>query len=394
MLRCSFALVVAVSLCLTSVCLAESNYNTAGMQRHASHQVPWSYVDMNDWQGLCRTGREQSPITLLSINPNRVIDDPDLRAIQFSSNCHLGANAQVIVKNTDHGIHVGFVTVRMGKMKRWNSCFTRDPVTSRLYEFMEIDLHVGQEHHLDEVQASGEMHLKFRAADQADDTLLYMAIPLQVGRSNASDSKSGFLLDRVLTDGRLPPDDAMTSSAIPRGFSILEFFPHSEDTFYTYHGSLTQPPCTESVRWVLFTRPLTISPSSLQALQVSIAKSNLVPLNDAGNARVIQSINDRKVRRFRGVTVNPKEKEKIFVDGLKDQAKAKGRHNWRTTFASWKRLSLLSIVMITVIAALIGSLCLSCLIKRMRNPVVGVDARELRPMISNHERNAMYGSAV
>lgn len=50
-------------------------------------------------------------------------------------------------------------------------------------------------------------------------------------------------------------------------FSLSSLLPPLEDMehFYTYNGSLTTPPCSEAVTWIIFPNALPIS-----AIQVSV----------------------------------------------------------------------------------------------------------------------------
>ena len=56
-------------------------------------------------------------------------------------------------------------------------------------------------------------------------------------------------------------------------------------TTYRYRGSLTTPPCTEGVAWLLMTEPLGVSADQLAAYTQIYE----------GNNRPVQPINDREV---------------------------------------------------------------------------------------------------
>ena len=62
-----------------------------------------------------------------------------------------------------------------------------------------------------------------------------------------------------------------------------------EHGYYTYDGSLTAPPCTEGVRWIVLKTALEVSPAQVARLM------QLFP----NNARPVQPLNGRVVRESR-----------------------------------------------------------------------------------------------
>lgn len=68
-------------------------------------------------------------------------------------------------------------------------------------------------------------------------------------------------------------------------FNATDLFPAQRD-YYTYEGSLTTPPCTEDIQWMVLKTPLTLSEEQLTAFQL------LFPMN----ARPVQPVNKRTVR--------------------------------------------------------------------------------------------------
>merc|ERR1712048_463758 len=65
------------------------------------------------------------------------------------------------------------------------------------------------------------------------------------------------------------------------------FGPVMEGPFYRYSGSLTTPPCTETVKWFIFQKTLPMSASQWLAFK------DIYP--NPGNNRPIQPLHDRKV---------------------------------------------------------------------------------------------------
>ena len=68
----------------------------------------------------------------------------------------------------------------------------------------------------------------------------------------------------------------------------LELFPDKR-AYYTYMGSLTTPPCTEDVQWIVFKNPITLSKEQISAF------SSL----HTNNARPVQPVNGRAVKESR-----------------------------------------------------------------------------------------------
>ena len=60
--------------------------------------------------------------------------------------------------------------------------------------------------------------------------------------------------------------------------------------YYTYSGSLTTPPCSEVVTWIVMKQPVTASPAQLQQFEALLRE----------NARPLLPLNGRVVREFPG----------------------------------------------------------------------------------------------
>ena len=68
-------------------------------------------------------------------------------------------------------------------------------------------------------------------------------------------------------------------------------------TTYTYKGSLTFPPCSEVVSWVVISTPLKVPQYQVDYL-FNIWPSNPKFANGFGNIRSIQKLNDRTINSF------------------------------------------------------------------------------------------------
>ncbi|XP_071373100.1 carbonic anhydrase 9 [Centroberyx affinis] len=77
------------------------------------------------------------------------------------------------------------------------------------------------------------------------------------------------------------------------GFNIRHLLPKNLDKFYRYTGSLTTPPCYQTVNWTLFNDTITVSRRQLAALEDTLKVGQLQHLNK--NFRAPQLLHGRTV---------------------------------------------------------------------------------------------------
>ncbi|NWU87603.1 CAH14 anhydrase, partial [Onychorhynchus coronatus] len=157
----------------------------------------------------------------------------------------------------------------------------------------------GAEHLLDGHRAPAEMHVVHFDAERFSDVgeaqhhaggLAVLGVLLEVG---AEPHPAYDNILRHLGSIRY----AGQSTSIP-SFSVRDLLPPRLDRFYRYNGSLTTPPCLQSVLWTLFPQPVRVSRDQLEQLQGSLysteeAEAEPQPLVD--NFRAPQELNQRPV---------------------------------------------------------------------------------------------------
>nr|XP_057946981.1 receptor-type tyrosine-protein phosphatase gamma [Doryrhamphus excisus] len=87
-----------------------------------------------------------------------------------------------------------------------------------------------------------------------------------------------------------------------RSFILRDLLPSSVDSYYRYTGSLTMPPCSKVVEWIIFSRPVYLSHSQLEAFysiftteqqdhvkSVEYLRNNFRPLQDLDDRKVFKS---------------------------------------------------------------------------------------------------------
>uniref|UniRef100_A0A8D2NYQ2 Carbonic anhydrase n=1 Tax=Zosterops lateralis melanops TaxID=1220523 RepID=A0A8D2NYQ2_ZOSLA len=127
----------------------------------------------------------------------------------------------------------------------------------------------GSEHVVNGVRYAGELHLlhwnpkysNYLDAKRRTDGIAVLAIFLQVSRSMIK--KKIFLFCFVfILKGKNAPFPNFDPSIL---------FPKSHD-YWTYHGSVTTPPCEECVTWIILREPIIVSSDQMAKLR-SLSKN-------------------------------------------------------------------------------------------------------------------------
>lgn len=125
----------------------------------------------------------------------------------------------------------------------------------------------GSEHTVDGLAYAAELHLvhwnttkytSFAEAATKDDGLAVLGVFLKPGAANSEVGKVVSLLSNVTYRGE--------SAEWPGAVDIEKLLPANR-TYWTYQGSLTTPPCTESVTWIVFKEALEVSEEQLQTFR-------------------------------------------------------------------------------------------------------------------------------
>lgn len=223
----------------------------------ASLQPHWGYEGAHGpehWGSLdpafavCSNGREQSPIDLTGAEPR------PLSEIGFDY-----APSPICIVNNGHSIQVDYQA---------GSGIVLDGTR---YELVQFHFHHRSEHTVDGADFPLEMHLVHAGADGA---LAVVGIFLEEGGTNEA-------LAPVF--GQMP-GEAGPAAVVPGTVDAAALLPERRTT-WRYPGSLTTPPCSEGVSWLVMTEPVTASRGQVEAFRA------IFPVNN----RPVQPLNGRRL---------------------------------------------------------------------------------------------------
>ena len=230
-----------------------------GTRKGNGHHGDWSYTgergaerwgEISAEYAVCAQGKQQSPIDIkdgarLDLDPIEFSYSPaPLRVID---------NGHTVQVNVDEGRYI----VVLGKR----------------YDLKQFHFHKPAEERIGGRSYDLVAHLVHR---DVDGRLAVVAVLFDAGSENPFIRRLWpYLPLESGVETRLPSVKVELDKLLP-----------DDKAYYTYMGSLTTPPCTEGVQWIVMKNPVSISPE-----QVAVF-SRLYPMN----ARPIQSTNARFIK--------------------------------------------------------------------------------------------------
>lgn len=198
---------------------------------YAGKDGPDRWAELDPHWSACSNGRTQSPI---DIAPAKLLKAEWLEELRFAYK----GTKKLEVLNNGHTIQV---TPERGNWLNYNKVW---------YELKQWHFHAPSEHTLVGMNTAMEVHF-VHAADA--NRLAVIGVMLKLGPDNP-------ILDQFWDT--MPAEEGKKAEW-SGGFSILDAMP-DDRTFYTYKGSLTTPPCSETVTWLVMKEPMTVSKSQVE----------------------------------------------------------------------------------------------------------------------------------
>lgn len=145
------------------------------------------------------------------------------------------------------------------------------------YELIQFHFHHPSEHRVNGKSYPMELHLVHKSERGS---LAVVGIFLQTGKENQT-------LQAIWQ--MMPPHGNTETKISDVTINVQDFIPQSQQ-FYRYYGSLTTPPCSENLNWIVFQEPVEMSTAQIQQF------AQLFPMNP----RPVKRLNRRCLLRTGG----------------------------------------------------------------------------------------------
>ena len=263
----SFLMSVLLASCVVSNVYADDHAAHGATDPHAvvaahgaaaPHAAHWAYDgtegpdhwgDMEAKFSVCSAGKNQSPVNLTDFVK------AELAPLKFD---YQATGNQVL--NNGHTIQVNYAPGSTLTLK------------GHSYELKQFHAHAPSENQINGKNYAMEVH--FVHAD-VNGNLAVVALMFEEGKANAELEKAW----------KSMPHEVEQKVALKEGVLGTALMP-ADKSYYRFNGSLTTPPCTEGVTWLVLKNPVTASKEQI---------GNFANLMHHHNNRPVQAINARVI---------------------------------------------------------------------------------------------------
>lgn len=262
----SLIVIMGILMCTTS-CEKVQSASSHTEKTEWGYEIkngPDVWAQLSSEYVLCAEGRNQSPIDL--VNPISA----KLPAIAYEYHQTTDLN----IRNTGHTIEVAYPE------GNWVE------IDGTQYQLLQFHFHAPSEHTIAGKPFDMEMHLVHKSEEG---NLAVVGLLIESGRRNFTFDSVWHNLpavpgktQRVEVSEKHPINPAMMLS--PNGQITDEPRRHFSN-YYRYKGSLTTPPCSEGVEWIVLTTPIEMSEAQIAAFKAIIHDNN----------RPVQQLNGREL---------------------------------------------------------------------------------------------------
>ena len=241
---------LALVLVSPALLVAQEHPHAAPHWSYGGSTGPGHWGDLESDYAVCKTGTLQSPIDI------HKADRTNLPTLEFDYH-----DVPLTIVNNGHTIQVDYAP----------GSFVR--VDGRQYQLVQFHFHHPSEEKVDGHAYDMVAHLVHK---DAEGHLAVVAVLLAKGQANPLVQTLWDHVPRqVAHEDTLPDLRVNAADLLPKHLGYFEF-----------DGSLTTPPCTEGVRWIVLRESQAISPSEIAAF-ANLYHNNARPTQPS-NGRVVK----------------------------------------------------------------------------------------------------------
>ena len=215
---------------------------------YEGEEGPANWAKLSPKFGMCGSGQAQSPIDIVTTSVTQAATPMTLRVppmeLKIAHHAHV---ADAI--NNGHTVQINYAgadTLKLGDQS---------------FALVQYHFHGPSEHTINGRHTPMEMHLVHKSASN---TLAVIGVFIEAGARNAA-------FDPIWSN--LPAQKGQETH-YPAVMVDVDALLPAERAAYRYDGSLTTPPCSEGVKWVVLSTPIQLSAEQIRAFTQLIRDNN------------------------------------------------------------------------------------------------------------------------
>jgi len=217
---------------------------------HGQHEVHWAYEGMAGpalWGTLkneylvCGVGTQQSPV---NIDPKSAI------ATKVGDIVFNYQPSSLEVLNNGHTVQVNFAPGSSIQFK------------GKTFELLQFHFHSPSEHQIDYRYYDMEAHLVHKSADGE---LAVIGVMLESRGSHP-------VMDAIWE--HFPHEINKPKTVVGATVNAADLLPANRKAYYHYMGSLTTPPCSEIVNWIVMQDPISVTGTQVTTFVNALGENN------------------------------------------------------------------------------------------------------------------------
>ena len=222
---------------------------------YTGHEAPQNWAELNPKYKMCGMGVNQSPI---DIKNSVSVQSSGLETIGF--NYHADASAVI---NNGHTIQVNV------------DSHSSINIDGEHFSLKQFHFHTPSENEINGRSFPLEAHF---VHSTAEGKLAVVGVLFELGEPNKA----------LKTIWDAMPKEANKQKSISLSAKNIEALLPSKREYYYFNGSLTTPPCTEGVKWMVLKNYQTISKEQVTQFEKVLGHSNNRPTQPINARRVLK----------------------------------------------------------------------------------------------------------
>lgn len=270
----------ASSILIFGAALFMINVSEAAIDNAAT--VAWGYQGAKgpaywgslspDYQ-LCTTGKEQSPINITNAVKSRIntlqinYQPAPLKTIDDGYTI-LNLNGHQTLVNIGHTLQLNFDQNEAKETVKFNG---------DEYYLIQLHFHTPSETLINGQKFPMEIHF---VNQSRDGKILVLAVFVETGNDNTA-------LQTILE--HLPKAQNLLYAPHDVNVSLLKLLPENK-TYYSFTGSLTTPPCTQGLQWVVLEHPIMATAEQIFAIKKAVGENNARPIQPTNKRQILKVV--------------------------------------------------------------------------------------------------------